>query len=318
MVARPPVFSLGVVQAIACLALVTAATSVSLGTVRRAQCNKNEVPWPIEGGYECQALESATKEATQFLNENMPPWDVLNKESLNDGILAVNVNLSLSARQNFSWAKAVPKDVWQEWVLPYASVNEARNDWREFMVEKVAPLVRGNGFQASTIQHVAETLNTQIWEKLGHGSPIVFKAQMTPLIYDPMSTMEYGYASCTGISILYVDALRTVGVPARVVGTPAWNGVVANGNHNWVEVWMGVEEGWKFIEGQPAGPGENFDNPKDKWFCTAEKFQGTQVFAARWSWNQQRTVYPMQWDVSNHHIPGDDRTAYYKQTCSAA
>ena len=47
----------------------------------------------------------------------------------------------------------------------------------------------------------------------------------TPHIYDPMSTLLYGYASCTGVSILFVDALRTIGIPARVVGTPAWHGV---------------------------------------------------------------------------------------------
>ena len=56
------------------------------------------------------------------------------------------------------------------------------------------------------------------------------------MIFYPMSTMVFGYASCTGISILYVDALRSVGIPARLVGTPAWHGKENDGNHNWVEV----------------------------------------------------------------------------------
>ena len=79
-----------------------------------------------------------------------------------------------------------------------------------------------------------------------------------------MSTLLYGYASCTGVSILFVDALRTIGIPARVVGTPAWHGDHAQGNHNWVEVFVGDPRGepwadpdtgqsWAFIEALPAG-----------------------------------------------------------------
>ena len=40
---------------------------------------------------------------------------------------------------------------------------------------------------------------------------IKFGSEQTPLVYDPMSTMLFGYASCTGISLLLIDALRTAG-----------------------------------------------------------------------------------------------------------
>jgi hypothetical protein len=101
-----------------------------------------------------------------------------------------------------------------------------------------------------------------------------------------MSVITFGFASCTGVSILYVDALRSVGVPARLVGTPAWKGVASNGNHNWVEVFLG--DGWYFNEAYPAGPGETFDKPCDKWFCNSGNFNPndsltTQVFAAKFS-----------------------------------
>jgi hypothetical protein len=51
----------------------------------------------------------------------------------------------------------------------------------------------------------------------------VFKSQQTPLIFDPMSTIAYSFASCTGVSIFLIDALRSVGIAARIAGTPAWN-----------------------------------------------------------------------------------------------
>jgi len=67
----------------------------------------------------------------------------------------------------------------------------------------------------------------------------------------PFETMETGVATCTGLSILLVDACRSVGIPARVAGTPLWNN--ESGNHTWVEVWDGD---WIFTgaaEQDPAG-----------------------------------------------------------------
>ena len=151
---------------------------------------------------------------------------------------------------------------------------------------------------SSSLETVALALNANMWTTLGEltGKPsIVFKSEQvrrmrlaalcarcrflialtgsrvpplippqTPLIYDPMSVILFGYGSCTGISITYADALRTLGIPARLVGTPAWHGRQADGNHNWVEVWLGPQRGWCFIEGAPAGGGETFANPCDK------------------------------------------------------
>ena len=131
------------------------------------------------------------------------------------------VNLSLTARQRFSWAARVPRALWQQAVLPYASCNEARSDWRQLLWAELTPLVAtlSNG---SSLADVALLVNAKAWEMLGRFSgahKVAFHAGSTPLIYDPMSTLAFGYASCTGISILYVDLLRTVGVPARLVGT---------------------------------------------------------------------------------------------------
>merc|ERR1711862_699566 len=128
---------------------------------------------------------------------------------------------------------------------------------------------------AADIPEVLSILNGQLWSVLRpNNSAIKFKSEQTPLIYDPMSVIDYGYASCTGVSIMLVDALRSVGIPARIAGTPAWHGNASIGNHNWVEVWLGKGKGlhgddWSFIEAEPAGPGENLTNPCNKWFCNS-------------------------------------------------
>ena len=167
----------------------------------------------------------------------------------------------------------------------------------------------------ANISSVTDWVNMNIWKRLGKPAtvltgddsgnesctteikPIFFKSGQTPLIFDPMSTIGFGYASCTGISILFCNALRAVGVPARVVGTPAWYGNRTNGNHNWVEVYVGAasndndndndvadEDSWKFLEGLPANPNDSLNgDPCQRWFCDTSRYPSSKVYAARMS-----------------------------------
>lgn len=289
-------------------------------------CPDDTVPW---SNGTCKPVEEATFEASEFLKEYMPNFDKPNEATLFEGgIVIPTVNISLKARQKYPFATNISIDLFFDYVLPYASVNEARTNWRQLIWDKMTPEVDQllsylNGDEPNILEMIAEFVNTKMWKLLApkDTESIVFKSSQTPLIYDPMSAMLFGYASCTGISILYIDALRTLGIPARLVGTPAWNGNIENGNHNWVEVWLGNGEsgGWKFIEGLPAGgPSETFENPCDKWFCTRAHFgdgQNTNVFAARYS--KSDISYPMAWDLDNLDIPGIDRTEYYHDKCKS-
>jgi hypothetical protein len=60
----------------------------------------------------------------------------------------------------------------------------------------------------------------------------------------PRESMRQGMASCTGLSILLVDAYRAVGIPARFVGTASWHD--NRGNHSWTEVWLDGK--WRVTE----------------------------------------------------------------------
>ena len=130
-----------------------------------------------------------------------------------------------------------------------------------------------------------------------------------------MSTITFGYSSCTGLSIFLVDALRSIGIASRLVGTPAWNNDLNNGNHNWIEVYTGKE--WQFIESLPAGGNnEKFNEPCSMWFCNPQHMMnGTTFYAA--AFDQSRSIrYPMAWDLQNIAIPGIERTDYYQDVCN--
>ena len=56
--------------------------------------------------------------------------------------------------------------------------------------------VEDQNLDIETLVHV---INENLWKRSYLGNDVVFKSSQTPLIYDPMSTIVFGYASCTGI-----------------------------------------------------------------------------------------------------------------------
>ncbi|MFM7921072.1 MAG: transglutaminase-like domain-containing protein, partial [Planctomycetaceae bacterium] len=78
---------------------------------------------------------------------------------------------------------------------------------------------------------------------------VKYSTQRKKADQSPLESMESGLASCTGLSVLLVDACRAVGIPARIVGTPLWSD--NSGNHTWVEIW---DNGWHFTGAcEPTG-----------------------------------------------------------------
>lgn len=277
-----------------------------------------------------QTRKNAEHDALAYLRSNIMPFDVANMETLgfaqdgaadvdglDSGLVGPTVTLALDAKIHYQWANVVPQHVYFEYVLNYANVNEARTNWRPLVTESIASILKALPSDAET-NTVLRALNTHLWEALARGSdPIFFKSGQTPLVFDPMSVVAFGYGSCTGLAILFVDALRAAGIPARVVGTPAWQGVRSNGNHNWVEVYRDGK--WDFME-PSAGVQDVDDLDKDpctRWFCNNHSQYGTtRVFAARLDRSLADTFYRMAWEWNNTDVPGVDRTDYYTNTCS--
>ena len=107
------------------------------------------------------------------------------------------------------------------------------------------PLVK----DCKTPGEAAQRLN----EKLFGEIQVKYSTQRKRANQAPSESIEQGLASCTGLSILLVDACRSVGVPARLAGIPSWPN--KQGNHTWVEVW---DDGWHFTgAAEPNGQGLN-------------------------------------------------------------
>ncbi|GIL74868.1 hypothetical protein Vretimale_2445 [Volvox reticuliferus] len=246
------------------------------------------------------------QDCIRFLIQNMPVTDHM---SLRYTFLHNQAHYALKARVDNPWASAVPWDVFLNNVLPYANLDEPREDWRTSFYELFSPLVANT---ASTLD-AATALNNKIWT-LGDWN-ISFKAGQTPDIMSPSQVLSHGYASCTGLAIFFVDACRAVGIPARVAGIAEWT--ETGGNHNWVEVWHnGV---WSFTE--PLG----FPNrPWNQTWFFPEPVRRAKlhsyahgIYAA--SFNHTGHFFPLAWrDEYESTIPGYEVTKYYLDAAAEA
>ena len=126
------------------------------------------------------------------------------------------------------WGRNIPEDIFFNNVLPYANVDETRDEWRKDFYELCLPIVK----TCKTPAEAAQKLNTEVFKKL----KVTYSTKpQGSAIRVPRSRSPRGIASCTGLSIVLSDACRAVAIPARLVGTPLWSN--NRGNHTWVEIW---------------------------------------------------------------------------------
>ncbi|MDB5356568.1 MAG: Transglutaminase-like superfamily protein [Phycisphaerales bacterium] len=233
------------------------------------------------------------REAVAFLLVNMPEPDL---KALKGDFILHNVELAYEARAKSLWASAVPQELFFNEVLPYANLNERRDDWRADFMQRFMPLVK----DCKTSGEAAQVLNREVFKavKVAYHASKRKKPDQSPY-----ESMEIHYASCSGLSIILADACRAVGVPARVAGTPLWQD--NSGNHTWVEVWDGQ---WKFVGA--AEPGEF----NQTWFGeVASKANPAQAEHRIYAASYEKTSQPfvMVWDERNADYGAVDVTRFY-------
>lgn len=151
---------------------------------------------------------------------------------------ASSQSLAQLARDTAPWT--MPDDIFRNYVVPDTSVEEDLDDWRPIFREWFLPLVK----DCKTTTEAAEILNRRIWGILG----VKYSPERDKPDQSPFHSMRIGKASCTGLSILLINACRSVGVPARFVGCQWKN---KRGNHSWVEIWDSGE--WKHLGAGDGG-----------------------------------------------------------------
>ena len=240
------------------------------------------------------------KQAATFLVEHMPAKD---KESLSLGFLTQNLDLAFQARAQFPWAKAVPMELFMNDVLPYAVFDETRDPWREDLLALGKPIVK----DAKTASEAAQALNRELFKAF----KVHYHTGRKAPNQSPKESIASGRASCTGLSILLVNACRSVGIPARAVGTPMW--MNQRGNHTWVEIWDGS---WHFTgadEYDPQGLNRGWFT-KDAAQAKADD-PAHAIYAS--SWKKDGLNFPLVWSPEHSDVAAVNVTARYAQSAPA-
>ncbi len=227
-----------------------------------------------------------------FLVAYMPQVD---RDSLKGDFLLENTHLAFQAKEKFPWCKALPDSIFLNEVLPYAVLNERRDNWRQDFFDRFQPKVE----QCNDIYAAIDSVNRNIRTIL----KVEYNTKRKKVDQSPYESIEQGMATCTSLSILLVDAFRAVGIPARLAGTPNWT--TKEGNHSWVEVWINGK--WYFTEYYP-------DALNKSWFVAdAGKADPEKpekgIYAT--SFKPAETWFPLVWDLELKYIHGENVTLRY-------
>lgn len=184
-----------------------------------------------------------------FLIANMPMEDLA---VITEDLLINNLRIAYEVRAEFSWASKISESDFFHYVLPMRVSQEPLEDWRGFFLEQLRPRVQN----LKTIEEVAVEVNRWCGERVGF-KPTQRRDQ------GPFETLRSGYGRCEEMMIVFVDACRAVGVPARQAWTPYWG--FCDNNHAWAEVLC--EDGrWRY-----AGACEPSNRLNDAWFNDSAK-----------------------------------------------
>ena len=234
------------------------------------------------------------RDAASFLIVNMPKSDLRNLKS---DMLVNNVELAFKAGTIKKW-DGISQEVFLNDVLPYASLDEVRVDWREELMELSMPIV----VDCDSIGQAAEKLNKELWSVVN----VKYSTKRRKANQNPIESMESGIASCSGLSILLVDACRSVGIPARIAGIAKWPHKA--GNHSWVEIWDGR---WYTMG---AWDGEGLDKI---WFSSdVAKAQKSSRYHGVFATSYKKTGIPFLcvWAPENEEISAVEVTDRYLDT----
>jgi len=168
-----------------------------------------------------QKTDPARKAWAEFLIANLPACDLAQAQS---EVLLEHLAYADTARQELPWGVTVPEDVFYHYVLPPRVSQEPLEAWRRYFFEQLFSVV----MDCKTMEEASYEVNRWCAER------VVFKPTQRR-DQGPLESLKGGYGRCEELSILYISALRSVGIPARMAWTPYWS--TSDNNHAWVEVW---------------------------------------------------------------------------------
>ncbi|MDD2957506.1 MAG: transglutaminase domain-containing protein [Lachnospiraceae bacterium] len=130
-----------------------------------------------------------------------------------------------------AWVRELPEEIYLNYVLLHRVNEEEIRPCRKVFAEKLEGRISGMTME-ETIIEVNYWCAEQVTYHCGDERTL-----------SALAVCERGYGRCGEESVFTVNALRSVGIPARQVYVPRWSH--CDDNHAWVEAWS--DGTWKFL-----------------------------------------------------------------------
>ena len=247
-----------------------------------------------------ESCRSEYRAGLSYLLRDLPLRDL---EKMPTEAMATNMSQAYKTRVEVPWGVRLPEPIFLDAVLPHASLTEPRQLMRAEFHDRYIPLVK----DCKTPGEAALRVNKLLFRDY----KVTYNTRRLRTDQSSKESIAQGMATCTGLSIMLVEACRAVGIPARVAGIASWPG--RGGNHTWVEVW---DDGWHFV-----GAAEPDDNGLDHaWFVgdASKAIKGSPrsaIYAV--SYRATGTFFPMVWNRSDR-VPAEEVTDRYARNAPIA
>lgn len=179
-----------------------------------------------------EGVKPALRPELAYLVADLPEGDLA---EMNPDVLIENARLAQEARAAVKWGGTLPDEVYLDAVVPHCSVTEKRDSMRQEFMDRYLQLVRDLPSPGAAALRINEVLFKDY--------NVTYNTRRLRTDQCSRETIAQGMATCTGLSVMLVEACRAVGVPARVAGIHSWP--VRGGNHTWVEIWD--DGAWHYV-----------------------------------------------------------------------
>lgn len=189
------------------------------------------------------------KDWAKFIIENSDEVDIFNynRDNFIFNLLSIKKNL-----EKVEWKDKIDDSLLFHYVIPLRVSQEPVENFYKVYGDTIFELVKGLSMKDAVLK-----INEWCYTKMEY-------KPTEPYDQNATTTIKRGFGRCEEMMILFIKALRSVGIPSREVYTPYWP--FTNSNHAWCEVW--IDGKWYFLGG---GEPSDLDNT---WFKDEVKRTG--------------------------------------------
>lgn len=170
-----------------------------------------------------EANREGVREWAEFVYEHSTPPDKISFSTEN---LILHLKTIKTNLDSPPWKDSIPEDLVYHYVIPPRVSQEPLENFTWIYRDSLYAVVRGSKSIKEAILKINEWCFTRIEYR-----------PTEPWDQSALATLRRGFGRCEEMTILFMKALRTVGIPVRYVYVPWWP--FTESNHAWVEVWTG-------------------------------------------------------------------------------